>query len=39
MLRDRYAPQDLFALVPTAGLAFDPVLAQLDTLLDDDDLY
>ena len=39
MLRDRYAPQDLFRLVPTAGLAFDPVLAQLDTLLDDDDLY
>jgi IS5 family transposase len=39
MLRDRYAPQDLFALVPTAGLALDPVLAQLDTLLDDDDLY
>jgi IS5 family transposase len=39
MLRDRYAPQDLFVLVPTAGLALDPVLAQLDRLLDDDDLY
>ena len=39
MLRDRYAPQDLFALVPSAGLALDPVLAQRDTLLDDDDLY
>ncbi len=39
MLRDRYAPQDLFSLVPTAGLALDPVLAQLDRLLDDDDLY
>src|SRR3954447_17522744 len=39
MLRDRYAPQDLFALVPTAGLALDPVLAQLDRLLDDDALY
>lgn len=39
MLRDRYAPQDLFALVPSAGLALDPVLAQLDALLDDDDLY
>ena len=39
MLRDRYAPQDLFALVPEAGLALDPVLAQLDTLLDDDALY
>jgi IS5 family transposase len=39
MLRDRYAPQDLFALVPSAGLALDPVLAQLDRLLDDDELY
>ena len=39
MLRDRYTPQDLFALVPSAGLALDPVLAQLDTLLDDDALY
>jgi IS5 family transposase len=39
MLRDRYASQDRFALVPSAGLAFDPVLAQLDALLDDDDLY
>lgn len=39
MLRDRYTPRDLFALVPSAGLALDPVLAQLDTLLDDDDLY
>ena len=39
MLRDRYAPQDLFAPVPEAALAFDPVLARLDLLLDDDDLY
>src|SRR3954451_15612052 len=39
MLRDRYAPQDLFALVPSAGLTLDPVLAQLDALLDDDALY
>jgi transposase, IS5 family len=39
MLRDRYAPQDLFALVPSAGLGLDPVLARLDRLLDDDDLY
>jgi transposase, IS5 family len=39
MLRDRYAPQDLFALVPAATLALDPVLARLDALLDDDDLY
>ena len=39
MLRDRYVPQDLFALVPAANLALDPVLAQLDILLDDDELY
>lgn len=39
MLRDRYAPRDLFALVPTANLALDPLLAQLDALLEDDDLY
>jgi IS5 family transposase len=39
MLRDRYAPQDLFALVPAASLVFDPVLSRLDILLDDDELY
>ena len=39
MLRDRYTPQDLFGLVPTAGLALDPMLVQLDSLLDDDELY
>ena len=39
MLRDRYAPQDLFALVPAANLALDPVLSRLDILLDDDELY
>ena len=39
MLRDRYAPQDLFALVPAANLALDPVLAQLDILLGDDEVY
>lgn len=39
MLRDRYTPQDLFALVPAANLAFDPVLSRLDILLDDDELY
>ncbi len=39
MLRDRYAPQDLFALVPQLQLALDPVLAQLDGLLDDDELF
>lgn len=27
MLRDRYDPMDLFALVPALSLAMDPVLA------------
>ena len=36
MLRDRYDPIDLFALVPQLGLQFEPQLAQLDQLLDDD---
>jgi IS5 family transposase len=39
MLRDRYEPQDLFALVPKLQMARDPELAQLDALLDDDDLF
>jgi IS5 family transposase len=39
MLRDRYAPVDLFALAPTLALEFEPVLARLDTLLDDDVLF
>jgi IS5 family transposase len=39
MLRDRYAPVDLFGLAPALALAFEPVLAQLDSLLDDDVLF
>ncbi len=39
MLRDRYEPQDLFALVPKLQVAFDPELAQLDQLLEDDELF
>ena len=39
MLRDRYPAVDLFALVPALSLAFEPVLAQLDGLLDDDTLF
>ncbi len=39
MLRDRYEPHDLFALVPKLQLALDPELAQLDQLLDDDELF
>jgi IS5 family transposase len=39
MLRDRYAPQDLCALVPQLHLELEPELAQLDQLLDDDELF
>ena len=39
MLRDRYEPQNLFALVPKLQLARDPELAQLEQLLDDDELF
>src|SRR5918998_286041 len=39
MLRDRYAPVDLFALAPALTLEFEPVLARLDALLDDDVLF
>jgi transposase, IS5 family len=39
MLRERYTPMNLFDLVPTLSLALDPVLTQLDRLLDDDTLF
>jgi transposase, IS5 family len=39
MLRDRYSPVDLFALVPALELRFEPELAELDRLLDDDQLF
>src|SRR5689334_7808398 len=39
MLRDRYDPVDIFARVPQLSHQIDPVLAQLDTLLDDDTLF
>jgi transposase, IS5 family len=39
MLRDRYEPVDLFALVPQRELQFEPQLAQLDRLLDDDEIF
>src|SRR5213595_1413246 len=39
MPRDRYAPVDLFALAPALALEFEPVLARLDGLLDDDVLF
>jgi IS5 family transposase len=39
MLRDRYEPMDLFARIPTLCMQMDPVLAQMDTLLDDDVIF
>ncbi len=39
MLRDRAAPVDLFALVPALELRFEPELAELDQLLEDDQLF
>jgi IS5 family transposase len=39
MLRDRYDPMDLFTLVPKAGLEMDPILTQLDHLLNDDVVF
>jgi IS5 family transposase len=39
MLRDRYAPMNLFDLVPALSLELDPVLTQLDRVLDDDTLF
>jgi transposase, IS5 family len=39
MLRDRYTPVDVFALAPALALQFEPVLARLDQLLEDDTLF
>jgi transposase, IS5 family len=39
MLRERYAPMNVFDFVPALSLALDPVLTQLDTLLEDDTLF
>lgn len=39
MLRDRCARVDLFALVPALELHFEPELAELDRLLDDDQIF
>jgi IS5 family transposase len=38
MWRDRDDPMKLFDLIPALGLAMDPLLSQLDRLLDDDGL-
>ena len=39
MLRDRYEPIDLFEMVPSLSMQMDPVLAQMDRLLDNDPLF
>src|SRR5918994_1395826 len=39
MIVDRYDPVNLFELVPKLKLEFEPELAQLDELLDDDELF
>jgi IS5 family transposase len=39
MLIDRYAPEDVFARVPELAEQTDPVLRQLDRLLEDDELF
>ncbi len=39
MLRDRYDPMNLFERLPTLSMQLDPVLAQIDTLLDDDTIF
>ena len=39
MLVDRYDPEDVFARVPEVAAQTDPVLKELDQLLEDDQLY
>lgn len=39
MLRDRYQPEDIFERVPQMTARIDPVLKELDHLLEDDELY
>ena len=39
MLRDRAAAVDLFALLPTLDLRFEPELAEMDRLLEDDVIF
>jgi IS5 family transposase len=38
MLIDRYDPEDVFGRVPELADQTDPVLVQLDRLLEDDEL-
>jgi IS5 family transposase len=39
MLVDRYPPMNLFAVVPELAAEVDPVLCELDRLLDDEELF
>jgi transposase, IS5 family len=39
MIVDRYAPMNLFELVPKLELRFEPELRELDRLLEDDELF
>jgi transposase, IS5 family len=39
MIVDRYDPINIFEMVPKLKLQFEPELAQLDELLDDDELF
>ena len=39
MLIDKHPSEDVFARVPEVAAQTDPVLKQLDRLLDDDELY
>ncbi len=39
MLRERYEPMNVLALVSAPGMELDPMLSQLDRLLDDDALF
>jgi transposase, IS5 family len=39
MLRDRYEPMNVLALVSAPGMELDPLLTKLDHLLDDDPLF
>jgi IS5 family transposase len=39
MIVDRYDPVNLFRMVPKLKLEFEPELAELDVLLEDDELF
>lgn len=39
MLRDRYDPVDIFLMVPQLSHSIEPVIVQLNDLLDDDAIF